>query len=237
MRLLCIDHGGFMLDFVMRCIDDGHKVKWFIRRTEKTKDIGKGLAEFVDRWQDWMRWADLVVLPDNTKYLHEIDAWRKNHGTLVVGATVEAATWELDRNEGQRVFKKAGIPVPSYKEFNNYDQAIAYVKKEGKRFVSKPCGDEPDKSLSYVAKSPADMVYMLERWKKAKKHKGAFIMQDFIGGTEMAVGAWFGPTASMKAGVKTGSSRSSMPARRALRRARWERCCATSRSPSWRTRC
>jgi phosphoribosylamine--glycine ligase len=58
--------------------------------------------------------------------------------------------------------------------------------------VSKPNGDV-DRALSYVAKSPADMVYMLERWKRLDKHKGPFIMQDCIYGTEMAVGGWFGP--------------------------------------------
>ena len=59
--------------------------------------------------------------------------------------------------------------------------------------ISKPTGDEPDKALSYVAKSPADMVFMLERWKKMKKHKAPFIMQRFVKGIEMAVGGWFGP--------------------------------------------
>lgn len=193
MKVLCVDHGGFMLDFVMRAKKDGHVVKWFIARSAKTEHIGKGMADFVADWRDWMRWADLVVLPDNTRYLREIDAWRKREGIKVIGATQEAANWELDRNCGQMIFKKHGIPVPAFKEFDNYDRAIEYVKKEMRRFVSKPCGDEPDKSLSYVAKSPADMVYMLERWKKAKRHKGSFIMQEFIGGTEMAVGGWFGP--------------------------------------------
>jgi phosphoribosylamine--glycine ligase len=192
-RVLCIDHAGFMLDFVLRAVEDGHEVKWFIRQTEKTKCIGRGLATIVDEWQGWMRWADLVMLPDNTKYVREVDAWRKNHGSKVVGATQEAAAWELDRKLGQDILKKHGIPVPPYKEFAHYDEAIAHVKKQNRRFVSKPCGDEEDKSLSYVAKSPADMVYMLERWKKAKRHKGSFILQDFIGGVEMAVGAWFGP--------------------------------------------
>ena len=98
---------------------------------------------------------------------------------LVLGATVESAAWELDRTLGQAVFKKAGIPVLPYKEFSDYDSAIRYVMRENRRFVSKPCGDEPDKSLSYVAKSPADLVYMLTRWKKAHKPgKGKFMLQE-----------------------------------------------------------
>lgn len=191
MKILAIDHGAFMLDFVLRAQDDGHEVRWYTIRRLSTW-VGKGLATFVGDWRDHMKWADLVVLPDNTRYIREIDEWRKK-GVLVVGASLAAAEWELNRNVGQAVFKKHGIPVAPYREFRRYDDAIAYVKKENRRFVSKPCGDEPDKSLSYVAKSPADMVYMLQRWKKAQRHKGSFILQEFVGGTEMAVGAWFGP--------------------------------------------
>jgi phosphoribosylamine--glycine ligase len=89
-------------------------------------------------------------------------------------------------------FEAHGIPVPDYREFSNFDQAIAYVKKEDRPFVSKPSGDA-DKALSYVAKSPADLVYMLERWKKSSKLKPPFILQEKIDGIEMAVGGWLGP--------------------------------------------
>ena len=195
MRLLLIDNfgGDGMLDFAMRASAQGHQVKWSFAKSDRTKDYGKGLATIVPDWRDWMRWADLVVLADNTKYLREVDAWRKNHGTKVVGSTQESAAWELNRTLGQGVFKKAGIAVPPYREFSDYDAAISFVKREGRRFVSKPCGDEPDKSLSYCSKSPEDLVYMLMRWKKAQKLKGKFILQEFIPGVEMAVGGWFGP--------------------------------------------
>ena len=185
-----------MLDFALRAQAQGHVIKWFIRRVERTKDIGRGClhkpSEFVEVWQDWMRWADVVFMADNTKYLRELDAWRER-GVRIVGASSEASTWELDRNAGQAMFKKCGMQVAQHKEFTKYDDAINYVKKEGRAFVSKPCGDETDKSLTYVSQSPADMVFMLQRWKEQKRHKGPFILQECVKGTEMAVGAWFGP--------------------------------------------
>jgi phosphoribosylamine--glycine ligase len=191
-RILGLDPGYFGLDWYVRCQDDGHKVKVYCPPNTKTDAIGKGLIERVDDWRAWMRWADLVILTDNTKFLTLLEPYRRE-GVKIIGPTPEMAAWELDRNEGMRQFKKHGIPVPEYREFNDYDSAIAYVKREGRPFVSKPSGDEPDKSLSYVAKSPADLVYMLERWKKAKRHKGAFILQEKVSGIEMAVGGWFGP--------------------------------------------
>ena len=169
--------------------------------------IGKGLVQVVDDWRPWMRWADLVIMGDNTKYLREIDAWRSRDGIKIIGATAESAQWELNRTYGQKIFEDHGIDVVPYKEFSDYDKAIEYVKKEDRRFVSKPCGDEPDKSLSYVSKSPEDMVFMLGRWKKRSTLKGKFILQDFIPGIEMAVGGFFGPGGSMKDGGRTGKRR------------------------------
>jgi phosphoribosylamine--glycine ligase len=88
MKILCIDHGSFMLDFVLRCQDDGHEVRWYTIRRLSTWP-GKGLATFVGDWREHMMWADMVVLPDNTKYIAEIDAWR-GRGVTIVGASLKA---------------------------------------------------------------------------------------------------------------------------------------------------
>lgn len=176
----------------MRAKADGHEVKWAFYMSERTYRIGYGLVDRVSNWRDHVDWADLVVLADNTRYLKDIDILRAR-GVPVIGATFKASAWELDRKTGQEVFKKAGIPVPPFREFTSYDDAIAYVRKENRAFVSKPSYDESDKSLSYVAKTPADLVYMLTRWKRQQRLKGAFILQEKVKGCEMAVGAWFGP--------------------------------------------
>ena len=207
MRLLIVDPPGNGLDFAMRSQRDGHDVRLAIRQTEKTKHIGRGIVQVVEGWQPWVRWADLVFMTDNAKYTHALEYWRAQ-GVKIVGASVAIAAWEIDRAKGMAVFKKAGIEVPPYREFSDYDSAIAYVKKEGRRFVSKPCGEVEDKSLSYCAKSPADMLYMLGRWKKLGKHKQSFILQEFIEGTEMAVGGWFGPGGLTPDGARTLNLRS-----------------------------
>jgi phosphoribosylamine--glycine ligase len=191
MRVLIVDPAGAGLDYAYRAQACGHKVKLFIRQTEKTRHIGRGMVEIVDEFQPWLRWAELIVNTDNTKYLRDLDMMRAL-GWPVISASQETADWELDRQKGQDILKKHGVVVPDCKEFSDYDQAIAYVMQENRRFVSKPSGDA-DKALSYVAKTPADMVYMLERWKRISKRKAPFILQEFIAGVEMAVGGWFGP--------------------------------------------
>lgn len=194
MRVLVIDATGNALDFAMRAQKDGHQVKMFIKYSEKNRFVGRGLVTLVDDYRGWLRWADLVFASDNTLYLQSLDAFRKE-GTnaAIIAPSQEAGEWELNRERGQEVLKKHGVPTIPFKMFSDYDTAIAYVKREDKRFVSKAAGGVEDKSLSYVSKTPEDLVYMLGRWKKLSKHKTSFMLQEFIPGTEMAVGGWYGP--------------------------------------------
>jgi phosphoribosylamine--glycine ligase len=104
---------------------------------------------------------------------------------------------ELDRGVGQKAMEDAGIETIPSRVFHDYDDAIAFVKCEGRAFVSKPSGDAA-KALSYVAHDAADLTYMLKRWKKndayrADARKNGFILQDKVDGCEMAVGGWYGP--------------------------------------------
>ena len=191
MRLLIVDTQGVALEFAIRCKAAGHDVRLFIPQTEKTKHIGRGLVTIVDDLDRWLFWPDIIFATDNTKYLLQIERARV-YGIKCIAPTVETAEWELERQYGMEIFKRAGIAVPPYVEFTDYNQAITYVKSRMDRFVSKPSNDD-DKSLSYVAKSPEDMIYMLERWKKAGKIKSSFMLQEFIPGIEMAVGGFFGP--------------------------------------------
>lgn len=194
MKVLIVDYygGDGMLDYALRCQNAGHKVKHALKRSDRTIHFGEGLVDIVEDWRPWMRWADLVVLADNTHYLREMDSWRKE-GIPIVGATVESAKWELDRKTGMDIFKKAGIPIPVFKEFSACKEAIKYVEKEGRGFVAKPCYDEADKNLTYLGRTPEALISMLRRWDKEKRMKGSFILQELVQGVEMAVGGWIGP--------------------------------------------
>lgn len=193
MKILVVDHygGDGMLDFVLRCQHAGHKVKWHIKPTDRTECFGRGLTETVADWREWMRWADLVVLADNTHYLREMESWRGE--VPLVGATVESATWELDRKIGMNIFAKSGIDIPEYKNFSDCAAAIKFVEKQQRGFVLKPCYDEADKNLTYLGRTPEALIAMLRRWQKEGRIKGNFILQELVKGVEMAVGGWIGP--------------------------------------------
>ena len=193
MKLLIIDCSGVSLDFALRCKAYGHTVRTYIRNNKdgSRSRIGDGgLIERVSDWEAHMNWADLIFCTDNVFYIHQLERYR-DKGFPILGPSVDTNRWEQDRQHGAAIFEKAGISVIPSTEFKSYDEAIAFVIKNNKRYVSKPLGDG-DKALSYVSKSPADMVFMLQKWKKSNAYKGSFILQEFHGGIEIAVGGWFG---------------------------------------------
>jgi phosphoribosylamine--glycine ligase len=180
----------------------GWQVKWFdkARNDGQPRLAGTGMIDKIKDFNElrakWMDWADLIYLPDNIFYLDFMEPYRLK-GYPILAPSPDAAALEVDRDVGQKAMKRAGIPIMESKEFNDYDAAIAFVKKNPQFLVSKPSGDA-NKALSYVASDPADLVYMLGRWKgredlrKAAKSDG-FILQERKYGIEMAVGGWFGP--------------------------------------------
>lgn len=130
------------------------------------------------------------MVSDNVKYIRELESFRRR-GFPIFGPSVATSNWELERGTGQGVLEAAGIDcIPSF-EFSSYDKAADCIRSTMKRYVSKPSGDA-DKALSYVSKSPADMLFMLQHWKSKGKSKSPFLLQEFIPGIEMAVGGWFG---------------------------------------------
>jgi phosphoribosylamine---glycine ligase len=128
----------------------------------------------------------------NDLYLPKLESLR-NAGMKVFGPSSKSAELEINRGKGMKFFEQNGIPVPKYQQFNSFDEAEAHVYKTGQRFVFKTMGDSADKSLSYVSKSPADMVARLQKWKAMKLDpKGPVMLQEFIDGIEFAVSSWIG---------------------------------------------
>lgn len=199
MKVLLIDQDSVGLDFAMRCSELGHEVKMFLRSASGERDkTGDGLIEKVPDWRKWCQWADLIVPTMNTVYLDELEGLRK-YGYPIFGPSKESARLEIERQHGMQMFKKHGIDVPPYKMFRTLDEAEAHCWKADRPFVFKTLGSEEDKSLTHVARDPADMINTLRRWKKCGMTlKGACMLQDLIEGVEIGVSAWMGKDGFLK---------------------------------------
>jgi phosphoribosylamine--glycine ligase len=192
--LLEMEDAGCGLPFVLNCLKAGHAVKVFLR-PENNPLIGEGFKG-VERTKNWVKdassWADLVVMTGNDQFLPKLDAVRKR-GISVFTPSARSAALEVKREEGMKAFERARIEVPPYETFRSLDEAEAHIRKKPDRYVFKTLGSEEDKSLSYVGKTPADMIARLQRWKRLGLNpKGPVMLQTFIEGLELGVSRWMG---------------------------------------------
>jgi len=197
MKILIIDKDSCGLGMALKFQEAHHQVKLFISPASKSCKAGLGLVPKVEAWMPHAKWADMIVMLDNSYAMEDLERLIRQ-GYPVFGSNLEGATWELDRKKGQKILQSAGIQTIPGQSFTRYEDAEAYVLGRPKRYVSKPNGDM-DKKLSYVAKNAADLIYMLRSWKKQGKIQSEFIIQDFLPGIEMGVGGWFGPDGWSKA--------------------------------------
>lgn len=183
------------LAFAIRCAKAGHAVRWFIKpKPSNNAAVGDGFKgiEKIDNWVGSVKWADLIWCSSNDDYLPKLDAVRAA-GAKFFGPSEKSAALEIKRSEGMKFLEKHGIDVPEYEQFKTLADAETHVRKTEKRFVFKTLGDNEDKSLSYVSKTPADMIARLQRWQKLNMNpKGPVMLQEFIPGIEFAVSGWLG---------------------------------------------
>ena len=191
--IISMDSVGEGLAFGLRCAKAGHDVRiWFGK--ECSPDTGRGFSEVkrVDNWLTSAKWADLVLPTGNHDFLPKLEMLKKA-GVPIFGPSVASTKLEIKRAFGMEFFEKHGIECPAYQQFPNLAAAEAHVRKTGMRFVFKTLGDEDDKSLSYVSKTPADMVARLQRWQKLGMNpKGPVMLQEVIEGVEVGVSRWMG---------------------------------------------
>jgi len=195
MKVLVLEHEdcGCGLDFVLRCVAAGHKVRYFIQQ-EHNQAIGSGFkgVELVKNWVTSAKWADLIFCTGNDKYIERLEFFKKQ-GVPVFAPSVQSARLEIDRQFGMQFLEDNGIDCPEFNTFKSLAEAEAFQRKSSERYVFKTLGSEEDKSLSYVGKTPADMVARLQRWQRlGMTLKGPCMLQQFIPGMEFAVSSWMG---------------------------------------------
>lgn len=197
MRVLVIDTDGTGLDLCYRAAEADHEVKWFQpKENGKIPLDGNGFSgiEKVTGWKAEMLWAKsgLIVNLFNGPITKELDRYRE-FGFPVFGPSSKSSALEVKRSEGMRALETAGIDVPPYKTFTTLQDAMKYAGSVDKRLVFKTLGDEADKSLSYCAHSPEDMVGQISAWiEQGLTLKGPCMLQDFIEGIELGVSGWMG---------------------------------------------
>ncbi|HQT44422.1 MAG TPA: phosphoribosylglycinamide synthetase C domain-containing protein [Candidatus Micrarchaeota archaeon] len=192
-NFLFISIDALIGDIAWQVIKEGHNVKYYIQ-SEDQREVGSGFVPIVDDWKKHVDWADVIVF-DDVLGQGAIAADLRKTGKAVIGGTAYTDKLEDDRSFGQEELKKAGIPILSYKEFHNFDDAIAYVKANPDKYVIKPSGEAQNmKGLLFIGEDDQgrDLIEVLEDYKAAlSKEIPVFQLQKRVSGVEVAVGAFF----------------------------------------------
>ncbi len=192
-KFLFVGWESLLGDLAWHIQKEGHEVKQYVG-AKVDADVYDGILDKVEKWEDHVDWADVIVF-DYTGWGEEcVDRMRKE-GKLVVGGSSYTDKTEEDREFGQEEMEKCGMNILPHYNFHDFDSAIEFLKKNPGRYVFKPNGDaDEDKSLLFVGEEEdgRDLLELMENNKVAWKKKiGYFQLQKYVAGVEVAVGAFF----------------------------------------------
>ncbi|MBI2069948.1 MAG: phosphoribosylamine--glycine ligase [Elusimicrobia bacterium] len=192
MKFLCVSRIGAITDLCCQLLKEGCEVRYFID-DKGEREVGDGLAEKVQNWEEWKDWADVIVFDDSD--FGEIAVRLRKEGKSVIGGTPYTDRLEMDREFGQQEMKAAGLlNLPSW-NFITFDEAIKFVQENPERYVVKPNGTaQEEKVLSFIGQEEdgLDIITILGHYKKSWSSKiKSFQVQKHATGVEVAIGAYF----------------------------------------------
>jgi len=180
-------------DLAWKIKNEGHEVKVYIE-SKTDADVYDGMLEKVDKWEDFIDWADIIVF-DDVGFGHAAEKLRKK-GKLVIGGSLYTDRTEEDREFGQEEMRRLGMSILPHFNFDDFDMAIEFLKSNPGRYVFKPNGSSAgnEKDLLFIGEEEdgKDILEIMEHNKSAwaKKIK-SFQLQKFVAGVEIAVGGFF----------------------------------------------
>jgi phosphoribosylamine---glycine ligase len=191
-KFLFVSLEALSLDLTYRVLQEGHEVKLFVQN-ETEKDVGDGFVEKVDKWEDHIGWAEVIVF-DDIGFGKAADKLR-SEGKKVVGGSAYTDRLESDREFGQNELARAGVSTLQGRTFSDFEEAVKFVQSNPSRYVIKPSGKaQNEKELLFVGQEADgnDVINVLAHYKKHWSNKiRIFQIQQFASGVEVAVGAFF----------------------------------------------
>ncbi|MDT8862468.1 phosphoribosylamine--glycine ligase [Alkalihalobacillus sp. MEB130] len=116
----------------------------------------------------------------------------EEEGLRIFGPRKEAAMLEGSKSFAKSIMKKYNIPTGSYETFTNYDDAVAYVKKQGAPIVIKADGLAAGKGV-VVAMTEEEAIEALSSMLKDLKFGEAsaqVVIEEYLEGEELSLMAF-----------------------------------------------
>jgi len=195
MRILVIStRDGDSFDLAWRMMQEGHDVKIAVQAKEDS-GIGEGFGiKRVTGWRKELPWVGKkgLIVFDHTGFGKIQDKLRRA-GYSVFGGSEGGDRLELERHFAQDIFSRHGIKTVPSLHFSSTDQAIAFIKKNRRRWVLKQNG-QTDKTFSYCGKlnDGSDVINLLENYHEFNhKECQSVDLQKWVSGVELAVARYF----------------------------------------------
>jgi phosphoribosylamine--glycine ligase len=192
-KFLFVSDESLSGDLAWQIKKEGHQVRAFIKK-DTDQEVYDGFVEKTKDWKENTDWADVIVF-DDIGFGNEAESLRKN-GKLVIGGSKYTDKLEEDREFAQNEMKRFGMIILPHWDFEDFEEAVNFIKSNPGRYVFKPSGNTPSdsKGILFLGQDEdgTDLIEILEQNKKtwAKKIK-KFQLQKMAVGVEVAVGAFF----------------------------------------------
>jgi phosphoribosylamine--glycine ligase len=176
----------------------GHQVRVFAGDPECHGTLA-GLVETTADWRGELRWLrdagpDGVVLFETASQGGLQEELRAD-GFQVIGGSAFGDRLESDRAFGQRVMREVGMQVAPTHAFDDFQDAIAFVRGRPGRYVYKPSGSGFASGRTFVGEmsNGADMIAYLALQRRSWPAGEAtrLVLMERLDGVEVGVGAYF----------------------------------------------
>jgi phosphoribosylamine--glycine ligase len=192
MNILFISHDLIAGNVARRLVEEGNSVKLYIHTKQARKSFD-GLVPKTDSWRKELDWVgkDGLIVFDDVGWGKIQDELRKQ-GYKVFGGSAKGEALELDRQFCTYIFNHYGIKIAPQYNFDDIDDAIAFVKHHGGSWVIKQ-NDHADKYFNFVGQfnDGRDVIDILENHKNKHYHNGVITLQQRVDGVEVGVGRYF----------------------------------------------
>jgi phosphoribosylamine---glycine ligase len=161
---------------------------------QEGKEHLQGIIKQVQTLEEGLRWIgrDGYIVSEDEADMTPL----RKRGFKVYGGNAWTKRVENDRQFEMDIAKKAGILVPNSHHITSADEGIAFIKKHPDQYALKQEGHAP-KTWNFVGKDEdgSDVIDQLEWIKNQPEFKKMtstpFMLQEFVEGLELAVGAWW----------------------------------------------
>jgi phosphoribosylamine-glycine ligase len=183
-KILLVSCSGDGAWFIPLLQKGGHQVDWVVSAERDAETLAGLVPKPLSKPPNPSAY-DLIVF--DTSSMGEAADLARAH-TPTIGASKLADQLEHDRVFGIEAMEQAHIKVPKWEAFDNPSAAIAFAKKNNRRYVLKPIGEAPS-DCTYVSKGVDDLVHFIETRLDPKVK--SFVLQEFVAGTEVSTEAWW----------------------------------------------